>query len=317
MQSWARGKALGGSSAINFGMYSQASRKDLDNWAALGNDQWTFDSLSPYYRKSETFHKLPEGMEKRYAAEYLDPELRGTDGPIQVSLGENEISWVAELWPETVKNAGYPAPKDPRTGSAVGGFNQLMTSDPATATRSYSANAYWLPNKDRKNLDVLTDAFVTELTWDEAAESQGEPRVSGAAFEVDGKKYTVKAKKEVIVSCGTIQSPQLLEVSGIGSRGVLQPLGIDVKVENPNIGENLQDHLMVTLGFVSALSDGFISKSIILTKSVFSMLQTVSTLPKSSGTLRLHKLPSSNTSLRRADHSQHSRQQHRLFRYQH
>ncbi|KAF2651639.1 GMC oxidoreductase [Lophiostoma macrostomum CBS 122681] len=237
---WARGKALGGSSAINYNMFSMASRQDLDNWAELGNPGWGFDDLAPYYRKFETYNTPSKTLSTKINDSYIDPLLRGPDGPVQISFCETDFQWFQEVWPPTCINAGLPIPKDPRTGSALGGFNQLNTVDPKTMKRSYSANAYYEPNSSRINLSVLTNALVAKIEFEKGGGS--EATATGVQFLVDGTSHTVKASKEVVVCGGVVNSPQILELSGIGSSKLLDKVGIDVVVDNEGVGENLNDH---------------------------------------------------------------------------
>lgn len=131
-------------------------------------------------------------------------------------------------------------PKDPRTGSAIGGFNQLTTVDPKTMRRSYSARDYYEPNAGRPNLTLLTKALVAKIEFENS--DSKDATATGVSFSVDGTTYSVKASKEVIVCGGVVNSPQILELSGIGSPSVLQKAGIDVIVDNPGVGENLNDH---------------------------------------------------------------------------
>lgn len=141
-------------------------------------------------------------------------------------------------------------PKDPRTGSAIGGFNQLLTVDPEHARRSYAARDYYEPNAGRENLSVLTGALVTKIDLEK---KEGEDAVAtGVCFSVNGTSHTVKANKEVIVCGGTINSPQVLELSGIGSPAVLKKAGVEVVVELPSVGDNLNDHVVCALGVVSS-----------------------------------------------------------------
>lgn len=237
---WIRGKVLGGSSAVNYNMFSMASRQDLDNWKEMGNDGWGFDDLAPYYRKMETYNPPSKILSPKINDKYIDPLLRGTSGPIQVSFCEADFSWVQDTWPDTCIAAGYPAPKDPRSGSALGGFNQLTTVDPKTVRRSYSAREYYEKNADRPNLSLLTKALVSKIMFEK--DGPEGVKATGVSFLLNDTAYTVKANKEVIVCGGVINSPQLLELSGIGSAEILSKAGIDVIVDNPNVGENLNDH---------------------------------------------------------------------------
>ncbi|OCL04181.1 GMC oxidoreductase [Glonium stellatum] len=247
---WARGKCLGGSSAINYTMFSMCSRQDLDNWAELGNNGWGFDDMIPYFRKFETYNPPSKELSTKINSQYLDPLLRGTNGPVQ------------EVWPQTCINLGYPQPKDPRSGSAIGGFNQLTTVDPKLVRRSYSARAYYEPNAHRPNLSVLTDALVSKIEFEKTTPYSGSAKATSVQFTVAGIPYTVNVKKEVIICGGTINSPQILELSGIGSASLLQKHGVNVVYDNPNVGENLNDHSATGLCF--EVEDGVPTAEMIL-----------------------------------------------------
>ncbi|KAH7406111.1 hypothetical protein DE146DRAFT_434153 [Phaeosphaeria sp. MPI-PUGE-AT-0046c] len=242
---WARGKVLGGSSAINFNMFSMASRQDLDNWVELGNKGWGFDDMLPYYRKFETYNPAGNSFAEQVNDKYIDAALRGTSGPIQISLPGDEASWLQDVWPKTILNAGYKPSKDPRSGSAIGGFNQLNTVDPRHKRRSYAAREYYEPNAKRPNLSVLTHALVSKIQLEKNGD---EAKATGVEFIVDGTTHTAQVKKEVIVCGGSINSPQILELSGIGSPEVLSKAGVEVIVDHPAVGENLNDHTATGLG---------------------------------------------------------------------
>ena len=139
-------------------------------------------------------------------------------------------------------------PKDPRTGSAIGGFNQLTTIDPKHTRRSYAARDYYEPNAGRENLTVLTGALVSKV---ELEKNTDVAVATGVSFLVNGASHTVKANKEVLVCGGSINSPQILELSGIGSSAVLVKAGVDVIVENAGVGENLNDHGICAMSVVS------------------------------------------------------------------
>jgi choline dehydrogenase len=162
------------------------------------------------------------------------------------------------VWPKTILNAGYKPSKDPRSGSAIGGFNQLNTVDPEHNRRSYAAREYYEPNADRSNLSLLTHALVSKI---EIEKTGSDARATGVQFIVDGTTHTVKAKREVIVCGGSINSPQILELSGIGSSAVLQNAGVDVVVENSGVGENLNDHTATGLVVVSYSSSPRVNRA--------------------------------------------------------
>lgn len=152
-----------------------------------------------------------------------------------------------EVWPRTVLNAGYQEAKDPRTGSAIGGFNQLTTVDPQHNRRSYSARAYYEPNASRPNLALQLNALVSKI---ELEKTDANVVATGVHFIVDGSTHIVKARKEVVVCGGAINSPQILELSGIGSPDVLSKAGVPVIVALPAVGENLNDHSATGISIV-------------------------------------------------------------------
>ena len=119
--------------------------------------------------------------------------------------------------------------------------------------RSYSARAYYEPNKGRSNLTVLTNALVSKIDFEKSADADA--KATGVSFIVDGITHNVNAKREVIVCGGTINSPQILELSGIGSPDVLSQAGVDVVVSLPAVGENLNDHTATGISVVSGVSD--------------------------------------------------------------
>lgn len=125
-------------------------------------------------------------------------------------------------------------------GSNVGVWTNLGAVDPDSSTRSYSVPGYYLPNASRQNLVVLTEALVKEVVLSEHSDQW---TATGVRFQHDGQEYVASANREVILSAGSVQSPQILELSGIGNSDILSRAGIPVKVENPNVGENLQEHI--------------------------------------------------------------------------
>ncbi|KAI0569189.1 GMC oxidoreductase, partial [Pyrenophora tritici-repentis] len=221
--------------------------QDLDNWAELGNKGWSFDELKPYYRKFETYHPASEALGGKIDDKYLDESLRGTSGPINICFPDTNVTWQQELWPKTIINAGYSPVKDPRIGSAIGGFNQLNTIDPKHNRRSYSAREYYEPNSGRPNMSLLTNALVSKVKLEGAG---SDVKATGVRFIVDGTTHAIKATREVIVCGGSVNSPQILELSGIGCPAVLQKAGVKVLVDLPGVGENLCDHTVtgISLG---------------------------------------------------------------------
>lgn len=149
------------------------------------------------------------------------------------------------------KNLGYHTPGDPITGNKQGVFQNPLSIELNTGKRAYSASAYYDENiAKRANLHVITDALVERLILREAQNNSGQVIATGVEFvDRTGTKHTVSVAKEVILACGTVKTPQLLELSGIGSNEHLARHGIDVMVESPQVGENLQDHVLVSISF--------------------------------------------------------------------
>lgn len=233
-----RGRALGGSSAINVEAYIAQSKTGMDGWVELGNPGWDWDTMAPYYRKSHTLHLPAEPIFKHVGAGYVDEEVRGKSGPIQASFPEN-LSPLTKAWVDTFKALKYNVTGDPFSGQVMGGYTNPSTIDPKAKERSYSASAYYAPVKDRSNLHVLTEAFVEKILLET---EDAKVHARGVKFSHDGAPKTANARKEVILAAGAIQSPQLLELSGIGGVDRLRSYNIPVYIDNPNVGENLQDH---------------------------------------------------------------------------
>jgi choline dehydrogenase len=217
---WPRGRTLGGSSAINGLIYIRGQREDYDHWALLGNAGWSFDEVLPYFRKLE--HNV------RGASEY-----HGADGPLWAS----DITVphpLVEALIGAAQRIGIPRNDDFNGPTQEGaGYYQLTTR---RGFRCSTAVAYLRPAQGRANLAVRTDAHATRIEFDGR-------RATGVTYRHGGQEITAGAQREVVLAAGALQSPQLLELSGIGQPRVLQQFGIPVRHALPGVGENLQDHL--------------------------------------------------------------------------
>jgi choline dehydrogenase-like flavoprotein len=214
-----RGRALGGSSAINAMAHVRGHRSVYDGWAAAGAAGWGFAALLPYFRRSET-------------AAGRDPDLRGTAGPIRVAPAADRHP-VAQAFVAGLLAAGYPGTEDlsgPRQEGV--GWPDLAIAD---GERVSSADGYLRPALGRPNLIVLTDCLVTGLDLRDG-------RCAGVRYVRDGHPATVRTSGEVVVCAGAIGTPQLLLLSGIGPARHLHAVGIDPVADLPDVGENLQDH---------------------------------------------------------------------------
>ncbi|KLO19190.1 GMC oxidoreductase [Schizopora paradoxa] len=239
-----RGKGLGGSSHANFlGMF-RPSKEELDALEVLGNKGWNWDSLLHYTKKSETYVPVPISDEdaEKYAIK-LDPTLHGTDGPLKKSFTK-EWPKIHESTFLAAESLGVPKNPEPSGGRNLGAVSALISVDPVTAKRSYASPAYLEPNLHRSNLLVLIEAHVTKIIFEEAA---GLQKAVGVEFLKDGTVHrVVGVQREYIIAAGTFQTPQILELSGVGNPDILHKFGIKPLVDLPGVGENLQDHVGVS-----------------------------------------------------------------------
>jgi choline dehydrogenase-like flavoprotein len=217
------------------------SKRVFDIWTELGLKGWDRDTMTPYFRKFTTFHQPDDTLKKDLSLEYMDLSLYGTDGPIQTSITKSNMP-VTKAWADSSKELGTLTTFDPITGQGVGSFTSPSYIDPKTSTRSHSGVAYYEPISSRPNLHLKEGAAVQKVNLTKS--STGEVIATGVKYTIDGKTYVSQAKKEVILSAGSFNSPALLELSGIGDEQHLKSLGIEVMVPNQNVGENLQDHPM-------------------------------------------------------------------------
>lgn len=243
-----RGKQLGGSSAINFNYWTHASQRDIDDWGELGNPGWSWENLFPYFLKSEKYNAPPARVSAQVDTTFIEPFLHGEGGPVQDSFPPSFDNFY-KAWEPTYKNLGLGPTGDPKGGLAIGAYSTTLTIDATNASRSYAATAYYKPNAARPNLKVLTSAFATKVVF---APFKTPLVATGVTFTVSGVTYTASARREIIVSAGTFQSPQLLELSGVGNASLLKSKGIDTLYDNSNVGENLQDHILLPLAFEAA-----------------------------------------------------------------
>ena len=242
-----QGRALGGSSAINAQVFIAPSRAGIDAWGSFGNPGWDFENMIPYYRKFHTLTTPRKNVSDRIGLDYIiDNNIRGISGPVQASFTDIAENPLGKVWVDTFKALNYGITGDPFSGQAIGGYTNPVSIDPNTKTRSYSAVAYYLPAKDRPNLHLLTGALAEKIIFEKTATSI---IATGVKFTKEREAYTARARKEVIVASGAINSPKLLELSGIGQRNLLESYGIEVIQDNAFVGENFQDHVMSGIGY--------------------------------------------------------------------
>lgn len=217
-----RGKTLGGSGAINGHIYNRGNRQDYDHWAALGNQGWSYDDVLPFFKRNE----------RRIAEHDNNDYFRGDHGPFTVTdLDAKEP--LCDAFIESAVTLGIKHNID-YNGASQSGISYAQRSV-HKGRRVSPARAFLSPAEKRGNTEVLTNAHVSAILVQDR-------RATGVQFEQDGKQHTVYANKEIIVCSGSIGSPQILQLSGIGDSALLQDLGIEVQHHLPGVGENLRDH---------------------------------------------------------------------------
>ena len=217
-----RGKVLGGSSSINGLLYVRGQAEDYDRWAQMGMRNWGFDGVLPYFQRSE---RNENGGDK----------WRGGDGPQPVS-NATATHPLCDAYIAACRETGLADNPDFNGETQEGaGYYQ---STHRNGLRWSAAKSYLKPARGRSNLAVRTRALITRVLFEGR-------RATGVVYEQRGERHTVLAGREVILSAGAVNSPQLLELSGVGNPDILAGRGIDVVHTAPDVGENLQDHLQV------------------------------------------------------------------------
>ena len=241
-----RGKCLGGSSALNYMALIYPSRACLDVWSEIGNPGWGWDVMQKYFRKFQRHHFPPEEASHALGMEVLNEDTTAMNGPISSSY-PNEPDVIQKAWIDMWKGMGKHLNGDPLSGDSVGGYIAATSVDPVKAQRSHAGVEYYAPIAKRENLHVVTGAMIDKVEFDVA--NRDSAVATGVVFVQGGNTYTARAKKEVILSTGTMGSSAILERSGIGSRDLCEKLGIQNVVENNAVGENFVDHLTACIAY--------------------------------------------------------------------
>ncbi|MGE3912852.1 MAG: GMC family oxidoreductase, partial [Chloroflexota bacterium] len=225
----ARGKVLGGSSAVNAMIYVRGNPRDFNNWSALGADGYSYEEVLPYFKKSETFHAP--------ASPY-----HGENGPLSIinylkpsSVGHAFIEAAAALGATQTYNDYNGADQT----AGAGFYQSTRTPDGVRVT---AASAFVKPNLGRANLQLITQSRATRLLTDGT-------KVTGVEYVGPDGVQTIMADREVIVSAGAFETPKLLMLSGIGPADQLAAHGIEVVQNLPGVGQNLQDHMLLGVAF--------------------------------------------------------------------
>ncbi|MBC8727001.1 GMC family oxidoreductase [Paraburkholderia sp. UCT2] len=225
--SYPRGRVLGGSSSINGMIYMRGQREDYDEWARVTNDRtWSWNAVLPVFRRSEDHHGGAN-------------EAHGAGGPWRVE--KQRLKWkILEEFAQAAQQTGIPATDDFNRGDNTGvGYFDVNQK---RGIRWNASKAFLRPALKRENLTVITGAYTQRVVFDGR-------RCTGVEYRGGEVDYLAKARCEVILSAGAVNSPQLLELSGVGNGARLQNLGIEVVQDLRGVGENLQDHLQLRMAY--------------------------------------------------------------------
>lgn len=238
------GKVVGGGSVVNGMAFDRASAADYNAWEQLGNPGWGWNGLLPYFKKSTTFTP-PKLTGKEFNITY-DASVYGTNGPLQASFPNFEFPDVKVMW-EAFRAEGYPTPKEHAAGDAVGATWIPTSLDPKTQTRSDARRAYYDSVKNRGNLKLITGVEATEVLFDNLT-------AKGVSFTnlADKSASKVYAQREVILAAGSVFTPKILQLSGVGPADVLEAAGVKVKKDLAAVGANLQDHPNANMFFATS-----------------------------------------------------------------
>jgi choline dehydrogenase len=235
-----RGKTLGGCSSINGMIYMRGQARDYDNWAALsGEAEWNWENSLKDFKAHENHYKLDDGADPETGSNSRFSDVHGHGGEWRIE--KQRLRWdVLDSFATAAVEAGVERVEDFNAGdnAGVGYFDVNQRS----GWRWNTSKAFLRPAKSRPNLTVWTEAQAEKLTLERGPD--GALRCTGVQVCRGGVTQNVTAKREVVLSAGAINSPQILQLSGIGPARILQDLGIDVQLDAP-VGENLQDHLQI------------------------------------------------------------------------
>ncbi|MEB8388837.1 GMC family oxidoreductase N-terminal domain-containing protein [Rhodobacteraceae bacterium KMM 6894] len=226
---WPRGKVMGGSSSINAMVYIRGQHADFDDWKAMGNPGWGWDDVLPYFKRCETNDRGGDAY-------------RGGDGPVHVASMERDLHPLCQTFIDAGGELQFTHNTD-FNGASMEGVGTYQNTAKG-GMRMSAARAYIGPAKGRANLMIARNALAERIVMEGR-------RAVGVAYRQNGQLKQAMARREVIVSAGSVNSPQLLQLSGIGPGALLRKHGVDVVQDRPAVGRNLQDHLAIDYLFRS------------------------------------------------------------------
>ncbi|MFP6823572.1 MAG: GMC family oxidoreductase N-terminal domain-containing protein [Pseudomonadales bacterium] len=223
---YARGKGLGGCSSINAMIYMRGQRSDYDHWAKLGNRGWGWDDVLPVFKRSERYQHGADAW-------------HGAGGELRVE--ERRMNWeILDAWRDAAAACGIPKITEFNRGDNFG--NAYFQMNQRRGVRWSATKAFLRPVMNRSNLTVLTDANVRRILF---TELRDEPRATGVNVKIGNHLETFLTSREILLAAGSIGSPQLLQLSGVGARELLRTYDVPIVHELRGVGENLQDHLQI------------------------------------------------------------------------
>ena len=223
---YARGKGLGGCSSINAMIYMRGQRSDYDHWAKLGNRGWGWDDVLPVFKRSERYQHGADAW-------------HGAGGELRVE--ERRVNWeILDAWRDAAAACGIPKITEFNRGDNFG--NAYFQMNQRRGVRWSATKAFLRPVMNRSNLTVLTDANVRRILF---TELRDEPRATGVNVKIGNHLETFLTSREILLAAGSIGSPQLLQLSGVGARELLRTYDVPIVHELRGGGENLQDHLQI------------------------------------------------------------------------
>ncbi|KAH7360400.1 GMC oxidoreductase-like protein [Rhexocercosporidium sp. MPI-PUGE-AT-0058] len=252
-QSVGIGCVVGGGSAINAQAFMRGTSEDYDRWAALGGGEesgWDWDGILPYFKKSCTFNPPNPQLAAEFNITYDIEKAWGGHGPVLASYGDWQYPPTKIMYQAWTAFPGITYPQDGSEGKA-GIFWTPSSKDPVTETRSYARTAHYDPVQNRSNYAILTGHKVAKINFSTGGKKK---KITAASVKIvsraDGAVVrTVTAKKEIILAAGAIHTPQILQLSGVGPKEVLEAAGVEVVLDLPGVGSNFQDHSWFAVGY--------------------------------------------------------------------
>lgn len=234
--------AVGGGTVINGVFFDRAAAADYDAWDELGAKGWKFADLLPYFRKSENFTPASEDHAREFGISW-DQAVHGKGGPIESSYPQYQFPSIKNFFAGW-KSLNVSTPKDPAGGDKEGVFWCPSTLDPRNETRSYARTGHYDRVVSRKNYHLMTETAVSKIIF------EGK-RATGVEYITKKGTNTkiVSAKKEIVLSAGSLHTPQILQLSGVGPSKLLTSFKIPVIEDLPGVGQNFQDHPTIYTNF--------------------------------------------------------------------